>query len=61
MVGIGRDPERDPEKDPHLMLIKEHRESPLEEETLDLHLEIEVGLDLHPLQEHTQSPYGKGE
>ena len=49
MVGIGRDPERDPEKDPHPLLVKEHRESLLEEDTLDLNLVIEVGLDLHPL------------
>ena len=61
MVGIGRDPERDSEKDPHLLLIKEHRESLLEEETLDLQLVIEAGLDLHPLQEHTQTPHGKEE
>ena len=51
MVGIG--------KDPHLLLVKEHRESLPEEETIDLHLMIEVGLDLHRLQEYIQSPFGK--
>ena len=56
----GRDRQRSIERSRPL-LVKEHRESLLEEETLDLHLVIEVGLDLHTLQEYIQTPFGKEE
>ena len=55
MIGIGRDPE----KDPHPLLVKKHRESLLEEETLDLHLIIEVDPDPHLLEDSIQTPFGK--
>ena len=52
----GRDknkgPGRDLEKSPHPLFVKEHKESLLVVEILDLHLRTEIDLDLHQSQEH---------
>ena len=61
VVGLDKDPDRDPERGPHPLLVKEHKESLLAEEILDLHLGTEVDLDLHPPQEYVQTPCGKEE
>ena len=58
--GLG-DLERILEKSPHPLIVIEYKESLLVEDILDLHLEIEVDVDLHQCHSYIQILYGSEE